>query len=389
MNKFVAPLNALLARLAALPPRYHVLILLAVTVLSWGVLVLPLREDLSVVYRYWDGPMYILVAKTLYRIPWENPITDVYTWPPKTFAPFLLAYPLAIRAVASILGYPWGMICLTVLSSAGAAIVFYHMVRDLGLSEDPLGLSIWFLFVPYRWLVYRSVGATEPMFLALTMLSLWMFIRHRYVLSFLAAAVACVTRIQGLLLVPTYLLLILTDPEDNLVPKMLLFVGIVAIPSLLGLNFWLHDRAFGDPLAYFAVNNEMFRLSPFWKMLDFARYSPFLSGAMGSQLFLVLYAITLIGLVRLWSIDKNQVLFTYALFGFLFLTLISDEDLARFLIPIAPFTWILGFRDVWHDRKMAWAFPVVVALTYAYTWELLPTNTISPEVMRALLTWMP
>ena len=389
MAQVFAFLNALQARLVALPPRVHVLILLAVTVLSWGMVALPLREDLSVLYRYWDGPMYIVVAKTLYRIPWENPITDVYGWPPEAFAPFLLAYPLAIRAVAPILGYPWGMICLTVLSSAVAAILFYHMVRDLGLSQNPLGLAIWFLFVPYRWLVYRSVGATESMFLALTMLSLWMFIRHRYALSFLAAAVACVTRIQGLLLVPTYLLLILTDPEDNLLPKMLQFAGIVAIPSLLCLNFWLHDRAFGNPLAYLAVNNEMVRLSPLWKMLDFARNSPFLAGAMGSQLFLVLYAITLIGLVRLWSIDKSHVLFTYALFGLLFLTLIADEDLARFLIPIAPFTWILGFRDVWHDRKMAWAFPLVVALTYAYTWQLLPTNTMRPEVMSALLAWMP
>lgn len=389
LRRLTTALVALPDRIAALPPRHHILILVAITVVSWVVLVLPLRDDLSVLYRYWDGPMYIAVAKTLYRIPWDNPISQVYHWPPRAFAPFLLAYPLAIRAVAPLLGYPWGMIALTLLSSCAAVICFYHMVRDLALSEHPLELSIWFLFVPYRWLVYRSVGATEPLFLALTVLSLHTFIRRRYALSFLSAAVACVTRIQGLLLVPTYLLFAFFDRQDDLPRKALLVGGVLAIPSLLWLNLWAHARAFGDPFAYLSVNSEMLRFTPFWRMIDFARHSPYLVGAMGAQLFLVLYGITTLGLVKLWGIDRSKVLFCYCLLGLVFLAFISDEDLGRFLIPYAPFTWILGLQCIWNDRRMAWAFPVLVALTYAYTWELLPTNTIRPEVMRELLGWAP
>lgn len=376
-------------RIAGLSPRAHVLILMAITVLSWGILVVPLREDLSVLYRYWDGPMYVMVAKTLYRIPVENPITEVYTWPPKVFAPFLLAYPLAIRAVAPLLGYAWGMITLTVLTSAVAVALFYWVLVDLELTDHPLALSIWFLFVPYRWLVYRSVGATEPLFLVFTILSLHMFVRRRYAWSFAAAALACVTRIQGVLLVPTFLLLVFFDRQHSPLRGLLLLCGVAAIPSLLIGNLWVHARVYGDPLAYLSVNNEMVHFSPFWRLLDLASFSNVMVGGMGSQLLLLLYAITVVGLVKLWRIDRSKVLFVYCFFGTLFLAFVSDEDLARFLIPFAPFTWVLGLQELWNDRRMAWAFAILVPLTYAYTWQLLPSNTIIPEVMRDLLAWSP
>jgi hypothetical protein len=380
-------LKTAFAKLAG--PRYHILILVTITVGSWVLLALPLHEDLSVLYRYWDGPMYITVAKTFYNIPRDNPITNAYGWSPQVFAPFLLMYPLAIRLVAPILGYHWGMVFLSVAFSALAAVIFYTMLRDLELSDQPLWLAILFLFVPYRWLIYRSVGASEPMFLALLFLSLFLFAKRRYALSFLAAAIACDTRIQGILLVPTYLVLILIDRRLDLPNKVLLALGTLVIPVLFYLNLMLHAWRFGDFLAYLDVNRGMIHPVPFWQMVDHARHAASVGEYINSQLFLVLYAITLVGLARLWSIDRSKVLFVYSLITFIFVTLIVDEDLSRFMIPVASFTWVLGFKEVWRDRKMQWVLPVILLLTYLYAWNLIPVNQAFAHTTAELLQWRP
>jgi hypothetical protein len=380
---------ALRERIAARLARSHIPILIAITVISWGAVALLLREDLSALYGYWDGPMYITVAKAFYRIPPNNPIGRAYKWPTERFAPFLLGYPLAIRAVAPLLGYHWGSVALSVLFSGAACVLFYTLLRELGLSEHPLWLSVVFLFVPYRWLIYRSVGASEPMFMALTLLSLLLFCRRRYALSFGAAALACATRVQGICLVPTYGLMVLLDRERDLRGKVLLLLGVSAIPVLLGLHGLLHDRAFGDWLAYLAVNKELIGPVPFKQIAElFDSDDPWI-WYFGSPLYLLLYAITLLGLARLWRLDAGKVVFTYSAIAFVFLAFVTHEDLARYLIPIAPFTWVLGFKEVWEDARSRLVFPVALALTYLYAWQVIPRNGVASWVVQELLAWTP
>ncbi len=386
---FGARWHTLRERIAAIIARSHIPILVVITVISWGAVAGPLREDLSALYRYWDGPMYITVAKAFYRIPLSNPIGRAYKWPPERFAQFLFGYPLAIRVVAPLLGYHWGSVALSVLFSAAACVVFYLMLRELGLSDHPLWLSIVFLFVPYRWLVYRSVGASEPMFMTFTLLSLLLFCKQRYALSFLAAALACATRVQGICLVPTYALMVLIDRKRELRSKVTLLLGISSIPILLCLNGLLHYRAFGNWLTYFAVNEEMIGLVPFKQIIKFFDDTDPWKWYFGAPLYLLLYTITLVGLARLWSLDKRKVVFTYSLIGLVFLAFVTHEDLARYVIPIAPFTWVLGFKEIWEDAKSRLVFPVVLALNYLYAWQLIPSNGVASFVVKELLAWTP
>lgn len=370
-------------------PRYHIPILVTVALLSWGAVVLPLSHDLSVLYRHWDGPMYIMVAKTLYRIPPENPLSERYKWPPKRFAPFLMMYPLAIRAVAPLLGYHWGMVGLAVFFATVAAVCFYALLRDSGVTDRPLWLAILFLFVPHRWLIYRSVGASEPMFLAFSLLSLWLFVRRKYVLSFVAAAVACDTRIQGLFLIPAYGLTILLDRDMGRGRKAALLLASAAVSSLLCLNMAIYHRVWGDFWAYLTINNTMVEFMPFGQLIDYVQDVHAWQGYFGSQHYLLLYGITLIGLARLWRIDRGRVLFVYSLFSFAFLTLILHEDLARYLIAVAPFTWLLGFQEVWTDRRILWVVPILLALVYAYAWNAIPLNVADAGPVNSLLQWRP
>jgi hypothetical protein len=263
------------------------------------------------------------------------------------------------------------------------------LLRDSGTAEKPLWLAILFLFVPHRWLIYRSVGASEPMFLAFTMLSLWLFVRRRYALSYVAAAVACDTRIQGVFLVPAYGLALLLDREMGRGRRALLCLGLVAIPSLLGLNMAVYHRVWGDFWAYLSINSAMVEFMPFGQLIDYVQDVHAWEGYFGSQHYLLLYGITLLGLVRLWRVDRGRVLFAYSLFGFAFLTLILHEDLGRYLIAVAPFTWLLGFQDVWSDRRILWALPILLALVYAYTWNAIPHNVADAGPVHALLRWRP
>ncbi|MBC7240427.1 MAG: hypothetical protein H5T71_10045, partial [Chloroflexi bacterium] len=55
---------------------------------------------------------------------------------------------------------------------------------------------------------------------------------------------------------------------------------------------------------------------------------------------------------------------------------------------IAPFTWLVAFAEVWEDRHIAWAMPLVVLLTYLYAWNVIPRGGIDPRLVPAFLEWL-
>lgn len=66
-------------------------------------------NEMHIVFRYWDGPNYSYLAKALYNIPRDHPLSP-YT-KPEYFAAYLPLYPLTIR-LFSFLGYNNAMIFL-------------------------------------------------------------------------------------------------------------------------------------------------------------------------------------------------------------------------------------------------------------------------------------
>jgi len=384
---------------AAMPPRrrraWHIGILVFITIASWALVAWPL--EFADLWRYWDGPLYATVARILYRpaAAAENPVLQAYGIEPIDLAPFLLAYPLATRLLGLIFTYPVSMILLSVICSAISVVLFYLLLGELRVTSRPLWLSLLFLFVPYRWLIYRSVAATEPMFLAFLLGAFYCYQRRQMWGALALAALACVTRIQGLLLLPTFLLLILFDRSQPL-PQRLRWAALTAliVPSLLGANVAWHTYTLGTPFAYWVANDRLMGWIPFWQMVRYAQDMTHgiisIEGYLGSQLYLLLYGVNLIGLARLWKVDssRGKMLFVYSLLGVGFLSLIAHEDLARYMIAIAPFTWLVAFAEVWEDRHIAWAMPLVVLLTYLYAWNVIPRGGIDPRLVPAFLEWL-
>ncbi|KXK09564.1 MAG: hypothetical protein UZ22_OP11002001029 [Microgenomates bacterium OLB23] len=105
----------------------------------------------DVVIRHWDGPLYIIPAKTLYNI--EHPLIQekILGLKDKYFAAHLPGYPLTIRALSPLTGYPKATVTATFLSALLLFYAFYYVVRRLKLSSHPLLLTLVFMFVTPRF----------------------------------------------------------------------------------------------------------------------------------------------------------------------------------------------------------------------------------------------
>ncbi|HYX20092.1 MAG TPA: hypothetical protein VFA98_04540, partial [Thermoanaerobaculia bacterium] len=132
---------------------------------------LPFVSDMAPVYRFWDGPNYLTVARTLYRIGPDNPLL-AYVYDVRFFASYLPVYPMLVRAFA-FLGYERALLLVSVLASTAAVLLFYRLARDVWRLESPAFLSLVFLFLPPRWLLYRSTGATESVYIAATLAAVY------------------------------------------------------------------------------------------------------------------------------------------------------------------------------------------------------------------------
>src|SRR3989344_134744 len=124
----------------------------------WGIK-LPADGMATVVANY-DGPFYIVAAKTLYD-PQEIANISTFSLPPIYYSAHYPLYPLLIKLFATIfpfLGYPYAMMSVTVLTSMLAVIMFYILLNELGFKKQSLLLASIFTIFPARWLIVRSVG---------------------------------------------------------------------------------------------------------------------------------------------------------------------------------------------------------------------------------------
>jgi hypothetical protein len=73
------------------------ILLLAAAVAGSFLVYAPFLGKMSDVYRFWDAPDYLTVARTLYRIAPDNPLL-AYVHTPTYFLRHLPVYPLLERA---------------------------------------------------------------------------------------------------------------------------------------------------------------------------------------------------------------------------------------------------------------------------------------------------
>ena len=127
-------------------------------------------EKLSLLdlYKHWDGPLYVIVAKTFYNI--SSPILreSFLGLNPGYFAAHLPLYPVLIRSTAHLVGYLPSMLAWPVIGAVLYINFFYFFVKKLNVTNNPLRLAFVAAFFTPRFFVIRSVGAPETIFMFLT-----------------------------------------------------------------------------------------------------------------------------------------------------------------------------------------------------------------------------
>jgi hypothetical protein len=332
---------------------------------------LPFLGDMGPVYRFWDGPNYLTVARTLYEIRPDNALL-AYVYDARFFASYLPFYPLCVRALAFV-GYERALLLVSVLAATAATLLFYRLARDVWKLESPGFLSLVFLFLPPRWLLYRSTGATESLYIAATLASVLFFEKAKVGRASAAGALAALTRISGLMIAPAFGVLLLARRRWRSIPWLLL------IPAGLFAYFLFCAQRFGDFYAYFTPHGE-----------KLARFLPFgfLPVLFGKGLYhqvefhILLALVYAVGTARL---RPFPVIFSYCVFELGLHLCLSTEDWSRYFLSMAPFALIVGYRDLIDTKAFRWMFPVFAALSVYYAWGVIPLNGCRPDIYLRLL----
>jgi Gpi18-like mannosyltransferase len=334
-----------------------------------------LDNSIEMVFRHWDGPNYVYLAKSLYDVPINHPLST-YTVP-SYFAAHLPVYPLTIK-LFSALGYLNSMLFSTVLYAACAAIVFYKLLLETKVVRIPLWSAIISLFIPVRYLLNHSIGATEAPFLFFTLASMLAYVRGYYVWAFVLGGISGITRITGILIGGAYFLNLVAEKKWKYIP----LLAIIPVPLLVTFTFY-HFQ-YGDFFAYFGINysdtNKLINLSPFQMFRNYSANG----NSHSAEFYLIMYAIYGLGTALLWSI--NRLFFFFCAVTFCFSIFIFHGDVSRYLIPMAPFALVVAFDKVLSRKEaMVFFFPAL-CLAYTYVWGMVPKNVVDKKSFVKLKT---
>src|SRR3989344_3640812 len=226
----------------------------------WGIKIPP--NGMATIVANFDGPYYIVVAKTLYD---PQTIEKDFPSPPDPiyYSAHYPLFPLLIRATATILPflkYPYSMIIITILTSALSSFMFYLILKKIGLDKNALWLTLIFQILPARWLITRSVGSPEPLFIFTVLSSVYFFLGRRWWLAAIFGSLAQLTKPPGILLFASFVVAILALEWPKLA-KLNFNQWIRTFPwktypifliplTLIGLYIFYGIR-YGDFFAYF------------------------------------------------------------------------------------------------------------------------------------------
>ncbi len=333
---------------------------------------IPLPQNgMATIVSNYDGPLYIIAAKTLYN---AQLIKENYQFPlpAEYYAAHLPLFPLLIRSVSLVSNYPYAMLIVTLLSSM-LALYFFNKLANQYVSEgNALFLTFIFAIFPARWLIVRSVGSADPLFVAGIIASVFYFKNKNYWLAALWGVVAQLTKSPGILLFISYALFFLVPMIIKM--KKLDFKKIypLFLIPLAGLSVFIFYKVVtGNFWAYFNSGDNIHLIFPPFQIFNFS--APWV-GTFWLEEIIFIYLIGAIGIYKLFQ--KKE--FELATFSTVFYTLtlfISHRDLLRYFLPLVPFL-IIAFSDSLIKKEFKIGFMVIIIPIYLYSLAFISQNVM-------------
>jgi Gpi18-like mannosyltransferase len=338
---------------------------------SFWTIPLPQNGMATIVANY-DGPLYLVVAKTLYN---KALISTNYQFPLPTeyYAAHFPLFPLLIKTVGVFITYPYAMLIVTLLSSALAIYFFDKLISQFVDKKSALFLTFVFAIFPARWLIVRSVGSADPLFVAGTLASVYFFKNKKFWLAALWGAIATFTKSPGALLFVAYAIYYLAGSIKTKKATFNLkkIYPLFLIPVSLILVFVFYKIQMGDFFAYFHSGDNIHLGFPPFQIFNFS--APWV-GTYWLEEIIFIYIIGAIGVYRL--IQKKELEFASLAGTFFFMILfVAHRDLLRYFLPVVPFLFV-AFSDVLVKKEFKIALGVIIIPIYLYSLAFIAQNVM-------------
>jgi len=344
----------------------------------WGI---PLPQNgMATIVSNYDGPLFLVVAKTFYD---KIAIGQSFQFPLPTeyYAAHFPLFPLLIKLFSFAGGYPYSMLFVTLASSILALYFFNKLISQYVSKKNAHLLTFFFAVFPARWLVVRSVGSAEPLFIASTIASIYYFRNNKYLRAGIWGMIAQLTKSTGIILFAAYLAYLIFPQLKNIatspfskwceILNLKKTFPIYFIPFSLIAVFALYGVRMGDFLAYFHAGDNIHLFFPPFSIFNFS--SPWV-GTFWLEEIIFIYLFGILGLLRL--IKQKAGIFTWYVGIFFISTLfVSHRDLMRYSLPIVPFLY-LAFSEVLVSREFKIAAAVIAVPIYLFSLAYISQNVM-------------
>lgn len=338
------------------------------------------QTGMATIVANYDGPLYLAVAKTFY-----NPelIKASFSFPLSTeyYASHFPLFPALIRALSPLVGFPYAMLVLTSLSSFLAIFFFYKFISLFSGEKNAFFLTFIFSILPARWLIVRSVGSAEPLFIAAIIASMFYFQKKRYLLAGVWGAVAQLTKSPGIILFFAYSAAIVAPHAKKLATtnfrkwlkllKLKNVYPITLIPISLLLVFTLYGITFGDFFAYFNSGDNIHLFFPPFQIFNYS--APWV-GTFWLEEIIFVYLFGVLGVLKLVRMKKPALAWFTGLFFFSTI-FVSHRDLIRYSLPIVPFL-IAAFSKTISNKDFKIVIAVLAIPIYLFSLAYISQNVM-------------
>ncbi len=355
------------------------------TFIVWLPFILGYQDWLFTLFKNFDGPNYLIVAKSWYDKAF---IASHFSLPTPTeyYPAHLPGFPLAIAAGNLFFKGPTAMLISTLVCSLLASVSFYLFLFKFKLSENPLWLSLVFLVLPARWVAVKAVGSPEPLFIFALLTSFYFFksafdksAARNLLLAGIFGALAQITKSPGILLFvgyEVYLIFRLLEENKGKLRARKIFdqllkpsLPLLLIPLSAILVFAFYQIRTGDFLAYFHSGDNFHLVFPPFQAFAQNRswLGDFWREDMVWQYLIGALAITLLFKQKLYDLTAFAgVFFGATLF-------VAHRDLARYSLPLVPFA-LIAFDKFIQKKEFKIALLIILPAIYLYALNFISGN---------------
>jgi len=340
---------------------------------------IPLGKDgMATIVANYDGPLYIVVAKSLYNSEIIKKITS-FPLPVEYYAAHFPLYPLIIRALAFFLGFPYSMLISTVLSSIFCIYYFYRIAKIELKDNKAKWLTFIFSIFPARWLITRSVGSPEPLLVGAILASTYYFLKKEYLKSALMGVFAQLTKSVGILLFIAYSIAIFIENLSKLsniqknkrtisfdISK---YLPLLLIPLSLLTIFGIYQIKFNDFLAYFHSGDNIHLFFPPFQVFNYS--APWV-GTFWLEEIIFIYLVSAWGIIKLVK-GKKTVFASIAGVFLLSIFFVSHRDILRYLLPAVPFL-LFAYKDTLLKREFKPIIFLIIIPIYLFSLAFISQN---------------